>query len=212
MILTNILIPADRIDRQYGLVVLGARRGTRQLEPEEEMEFGDSFLVRGTWEAIGSLQGAVEDVVVVGCPEEVASQVTELSGHSFAAIAILAGMVVLMVSAAGVFAGLNTMYGAIVGRVRELAALQTIGFRRRAIVASLIQEGTVLAIAASLTGTANAISTPSGRSCSRTRHKLRVRPLLARNRRKQQRCGRSAHPPNADIQIGMAASTPNPSG
>ena len=91
-------IPADRIDRQYDLVVLGARRGTRQLEPEEEMEFGDSFLVRGTWEAIGSLQEAVEDVVVVGCPEEVASQVTELSGHSFAAIAILAGMVALMVS------------------------------------------------------------------------------------------------------------------
>ena len=31
----------------------------------------------------------------------------------------------------GVFAGLNTMYGAVVGRVRELSTLQALGFRRR---------------------------------------------------------------------------------
>ena len=74
----------------------------------------------------------------------------------------LAWLVVMMVSAAGVFAGLNTMYGAIVGRVRELAALQTIGFRRRAIVASLIQEGTVLAIAASLLASTLSFALVSG--------------------------------------------------
>ncbi|NIP85453.1 MAG: ABC transporter permease [Planctomycetales bacterium] len=62
----------------------------------------------------------------------------------------LAWLVVLMVSGAGVFAGLNTMYAAVVGRVRELATLQTIGFARRAIVISLIQEGVLLAAAASL--------------------------------------------------------------
>jgi putative ABC transport system permease protein len=62
----------------------------------------------------------------------------------------LAWLVVLLVSAAGVFAGLNTMYGAVVGRIRELATLQTIGFVRRAILASLMQEGVLLAAAASL--------------------------------------------------------------
>ncbi len=62
----------------------------------------------------------------------------------------LAWLVVLLVSGAGVFAGLNTMYGAVVGRIRELATLQTIGFSRRAVVVSLIQEGLLLAAAASL--------------------------------------------------------------
>jgi putative ABC transport system permease protein len=65
----------------------------------------------------------------------------------------LAWLVVLLVSGAGVFAGLNTMYGSVVGRVRELATLQTIGFVRRAIVVSLVQEGVLLAAAASLLAT-----------------------------------------------------------
>jgi ABC-type lipoprotein release transport system permease subunit len=62
----------------------------------------------------------------------------------------LAWLVVCLVAGAGVFAGLNTMYGAVVGRVRELATLQTLGFVRRAIALALIQEATVLAAAGSL--------------------------------------------------------------
>lgn len=65
-------------------------------------------------------------------------------------IRMLAWLVVLLVSGAGVFAGLNTMYGAVIGRISELSTLQTLGFARRAIVASLIQEGLLLAAAASL--------------------------------------------------------------
>lgn len=62
----------------------------------------------------------------------------------------LAWLVVLLVSGAGVFAGLNTMYGSVVGRISELATLQTIGFVRRSVVTSLIQEGVLMAAAASL--------------------------------------------------------------
>ncbi len=62
----------------------------------------------------------------------------------------LAWLVVLLVSGAGVFAGLNTMYGSVVGRIAELSTLQTSGFVRRSIVVSLIQEGVLLAAAASL--------------------------------------------------------------
>ena len=62
----------------------------------------------------------------------------------------LAWLVVLLVSGAGVFAGLNTMYGSVVGRIPELSTLRTIGFVRRAVVLSLIQEGVLLATAASL--------------------------------------------------------------
>ena len=62
----------------------------------------------------------------------------------------LAWLVVLLVSGAGVFAGLNTMYGSVVGRISELATLQTLGFVRRSVVVSLIQEGVLMAAAASL--------------------------------------------------------------
>lgn len=62
----------------------------------------------------------------------------------------LAWMVAGLVSGSGVFAGLNLMYGAVAGRVRELATLQAIGFRRRAILWSLLQEGGLLAAAASV--------------------------------------------------------------
>jgi putative ABC transport system permease protein len=72
-------------------------------------------------------------------------------------VRMLAWLVVALVSGAGVFAGLNTMYGSVVGRIRELASLQTIGFARRALVMSLIQEGIVLAAAASLLATVVAL-------------------------------------------------------
>ena len=65
-------------------------------------------------------------------------------------VQMLAWVVVCLVAGAGVFAGMNTMYGAVTGRVRELATLQAIGFRRRAIMLSLIQEAGLLAAAASL--------------------------------------------------------------
>jgi ABC-type antimicrobial peptide transport system permease subunit len=68
-------------------------------------------------------------------------------------VRMLAWLVVLLVSGAGVFAGMNTMYGSVVGRIRELASLQTIGFVRRALLVSLVQEGVILAAAASLLAT-----------------------------------------------------------
>jgi putative ABC transport system permease protein len=62
----------------------------------------------------------------------------------------VAWLIVVLVAGAGVFAGLNTMYGAVVGRVRELAMLQTLGFSRRAIALSIVQEGVLLAAAGAL--------------------------------------------------------------
>jgi len=65
-------------------------------------------------------------------------------------VRLLAWLIVAIIVGAGVFTGMNVMYGAVAGRVRELATLQTIGFVRRAIVVSLIQEGLLLAAFASL--------------------------------------------------------------
>ncbi len=65
-------------------------------------------------------------------------------------VRMLGWLVVLLLAGAGVFAGLNMMYGAVTGRIRELATLQAMGYRRRAILVSIIQEGLLLSSAGSL--------------------------------------------------------------
>lgn len=52
-----------------------------------------------------------------------------------------------LIAVGGLFGGLNTMYAAFAARVRELGALQTLGFPRRALVLSFLQES-LLATAA----------------------------------------------------------------
>ena len=74
----------------------------------------------------------------------------------------LAWLVVLLVAGAGVFAGLNTMYGSVVGRIAELSMLRTIGFARRAVILSLIQEAVLLSLAASLSASFIALLLVSG--------------------------------------------------
>ncbi len=80
----------------------------------------------------------------------------------YAPVRALAWLVVVLVAGAGIFAGLNTMYGAVVGRVRELATLQTLGFSRRAIALSLIQEGALLAAAGAVLAAAFALLVVNG--------------------------------------------------
>ena len=77
-------------------------------------------------------------------------------------VRLLAWLVVGLVAASGVFAGLNTMYGAVAGRARELATLQTIGFLRRAIALSLVQEATLLAAAGTLLASFLAVGLVNG--------------------------------------------------
>lgn len=72
-------------------------------------------------------------------------------------VRMLAWLLVLLIAGAGVFAGLNTMHGAIVGRTAELSMLQTVGFSRRAVLLGLVEEGVFLAAAASLIASALAI-------------------------------------------------------
>ena len=65
-------------------------------------------------------------------------------------VRMLGWIVVCLVAGSGIFAGLNTMYGAVVGRIRELATLQAVGFRRLAILFTLIQEATLLSCCAAI--------------------------------------------------------------
>ena len=82
--------------------------------------------------------------------------------EDYAPVRRLAWLVVLLVSAAGVFAGLNTMYGSVLGRIPELSMLRTLGFLRRAVFMSLLQEGLLLGAAASLLAAALAVTAANG--------------------------------------------------
>src|SRR5690606_14073856 len=72
-----------------------------------------------------------------------------LSGF-FAPIRAMAWATALLIGSGGVLGGLNTMYAAFASRVREVGALQALGFSRRAIVVSLVQESTLASAAGAL--------------------------------------------------------------
>ena len=92
------------------------------------------------------------------CRERIDLELKAISESSYYAalqkhykpVRMLGWVVVALVAGSGIFAGLNTMYGAVVGRVRELATLQAMGFRRRAILLTLVQEATLLACAGAI--------------------------------------------------------------
>jgi ABC-type lipoprotein release transport system permease subunit len=69
----------------------------------------------------------------------------------------LAWLLVGLVGVAGACGAVNTMYAAVAGRVREFAALQAVGFPRRAIAVSLVQESVILAAVATLAATGLAL-------------------------------------------------------
>jgi len=77
-------------------------------------------------------------------------------------VRMLGWLVTALVAGAGVLAGLNTMYGAVAGRVREMATLQAVGFRRGAILVSLVQEAALLASAGALVAAALAMGLAHG--------------------------------------------------
>jgi putative ABC transport system permease protein len=56
----------------------------------------------------------------------------------------------ILVALGGLFGGLNTMYAAFAARVRELGALQTLGFSRMAIAVSFLQESLLATSAGAL--------------------------------------------------------------
>lgn len=92
------VVAKGAVGRTFGVLVLGIRRRDRPLPSTTPLEFGDALLVRGTWEAIGRMAEETRNFVVVGQPEQIATQVTELNAKSWLSIGILAAMVVLMVT------------------------------------------------------------------------------------------------------------------
>jgi putative ABC transport system permease protein len=64
-------------------------------------------------------------------------------------IKVMTWVTAALVAAGALFGGLNTLYAAFAARIREMATLQSIGYTRKALFVSLIQES----LLATLTGT-----------------------------------------------------------
>jgi putative ABC transport system permease protein len=87
------------------------------------------------------------DLELVPMPER--EYYGKLAGF-FEPIRIVAWVTAGLIGLGGLFGGLNTMYAAFASRVRELGTLQSFGFRRGAIVLSLVQESLLATAAGSL--------------------------------------------------------------
>jgi putative ABC transport system permease protein len=106
------------------------------LEPEEA-EFAD----------VAAFTKMRPDLELVALTEvEYYGKLAEFFGPIRLVAWITAGLIAL----GGLFGGLNTMYAAFVSRVRELGTLQALGFRRGAIVLSLMQESMLATAAGAL--------------------------------------------------------------
>jgi putative ABC transport system permease protein len=99
------------------------------------------------------------DLELMGSRE--AEYYASLQKH-YAPMRALAWLLVGLVAVAGACGAANTMYAAVAGRVREFAALQAIGFPRRAIALSLLQESVILAAGATLVAAALALALAQG--------------------------------------------------
>ncbi|MBW2416345.1 MAG: SLC13 family permease [Deltaproteobacteria bacterium] len=141
------VVPADRLAAEFGMIVLGVRRGSAPLPMDKPLQFGDSILAKGTWNRIESLQDQHADLVVVGRPEEVARQVTHLSLRSGLAVAILVGMVGLMVSGATPVAIAALLAGTamiLAGCLTTLDAYRAVSWSTVILIAAMLPMATAL--------------------------------------------------------------------
>lgn len=69
-----------------------------------------------------------------------------------------------LVAAGAIFGGFNTLYAAFASRIRELATLQAIGFGRRAVFISLVQESLIACLGGTLLASVVALWLLDGRT------------------------------------------------
>ena len=84
--------------KKYNIQLLAASRNNRPLQDKSiKIKAGDAFLIRGTWDNIGSLQETYENLVICGSPEGMAKNVDSLHPKSFIALGSLLLMILLLV-------------------------------------------------------------------------------------------------------------------
>ncbi len=88
--------------------------------------------------------------VVVLAEPEVAYYAT--LSEQFRQIEILGVLIAIIMAIAAVFGGMNTMFTAVAGRVREIGVLKALGFSRGSIQSSFVFESLLIAVAGGLLG------------------------------------------------------------
>jgi di/tricarboxylate transporter len=84
---------------KFGVQVLSIRRGDQSfVHPSQKLAFGDALLVRGRWEKIERLQRERHNFVIVGSPEAMSRQVTDLTPQAVISVLALLGMIGMMIS------------------------------------------------------------------------------------------------------------------
>ncbi len=83
---------------KIGVQLLGASRGNKALiDKKIEIQAGDAFIIRGSWDNIDSLKSIHENLVIVGSPEAMSKDVDVLSPKSYIAMGALIIMILLLV-------------------------------------------------------------------------------------------------------------------
>lgn len=101
------------------------------------------------------------DLELVAIPET--AYYAKLSAF-FGPIKLMAWLTAALVAAGALMGGLNTLYAAFAARIRELATLQAIGFRRWMIALSMLQESVLATTAGALLALAVGLAVVDGLS------------------------------------------------
>jgi di/tricarboxylate transporter len=145
------------VNDRGNIVVLAIRRGSAELGPKESMvRAGDTLLLQGSWNALDESLGR-PDVLLVDSPEVVRRQALPLGATGKKAIAVLAGMVVLLATGVvqTVVAGLLAAGAMVVlGVIKLPEAYRTINWTAVILVAAMIPFSTAM----SETGAAEDVS------------------------------------------------------
>ncbi len=140
----------SRFADRYNVHVIGVRRHDQIAKRQRvKLDFGDSLLVRGKWDAIRRLAEDQRNFVVVGSPDAMAEQVTSLSRNAWVALSALAVMVGLMVSGAvpSVVAALIAVLIMILGGAVPLDELyKAISWPSIVLIAAMIPMSTALQV------------------------------------------------------------------
>ncbi len=139
-----------QVGQKYDLQVLSIRRRDRSLPlTDARLRFGDSLLVRGTWEAIGLLAQERRNFVVVGSPEEMARESFGLRPKSTIAVGALVMMVILMVGGwvptvvAALLSALTMILG---GCLTPTEAYRSVSWESVVLIAAMIPMSTALEV------------------------------------------------------------------
>ncbi|OEK09259.1 Na+/sulfate transporter [Flavivirga aquatica] len=84
--------------KQIGIQLIGGSRGNKPLtDVNVNVKSGDAFIIRGSWNAIETLQKSHNNVVISGSPESMAKNVDQLTFKSYLALGTLSLLIILLV-------------------------------------------------------------------------------------------------------------------